>query len=43
MDGTRTYLVGTGRVAVVDPGPDISQHLDDIVAGLEGAEAVTVL
>ena len=43
MDGTRTYLIGQGRVAVVDPGPPIPQHLDDITAALAGAEAVTIL
>lgn len=43
MDGTRTYLIGDTRVAVIDPGPPIPRHLDDIARALDGAEAVTVL
>jgi glyoxylase-like metal-dependent hydrolase (beta-lactamase superfamily II) len=30
--GTNTYLVGTGQLAVVDPGPDVASHLDDVAA-----------
>ncbi|MDQ6840438.1 MAG: MBL fold metallo-hydrolase [Actinomycetota bacterium] len=29
--GTNTYLVGTERVAVIDPGPDDDAHLDAIL------------
>ena len=28
--GTGTYIVGTGRVAVIDPGPAIPEHIDAI-------------
>ena len=31
LDGTRTYLVGRRRVAVVDPGPDLVDHLLDVI------------
>jgi glyoxylase-like metal-dependent hydrolase (beta-lactamase superfamily II) len=37
--GTNTYLVGTGDVAVVDPGPDEPRHLEAIGAVL-GQERV---
>ncbi|HEV2360294.1 MAG TPA: MBL fold metallo-hydrolase [Acidimicrobiales bacterium] len=30
--GTNTYLVGEGDVAVIDPGPEDTSHLDAIVA-----------
>jgi glyoxylase-like metal-dependent hydrolase (beta-lactamase superfamily II) len=29
--GTQTYLVGTNEVVVIDPGPDIPEHVDAIV------------
>jgi glyoxylase-like metal-dependent hydrolase (beta-lactamase superfamily II) len=33
LHGTNTYVVGAGRVAVIDPGPLLAEHL----AALEGA------
>jgi glyoxylase-like metal-dependent hydrolase (beta-lactamase superfamily II) len=38
--GTGTYIVGHGEVAVIDPGPDIAEHLEAILAALKG-ETVT--
>ncbi len=46
LDGTRTYLVGTRRVAVLDPGPLLPEHLDavaDAVSAHAGARAVAIL
>ena len=34
--GTNTYIVGHGRVAVIDPGPMLDEHLEAIVKELEG-------
>ncbi len=34
--GTNTYLVGTEDILVIDPGPDIPEHLDAVVAAGEG-------
>jgi glyoxylase-like metal-dependent hydrolase (beta-lactamase superfamily II) len=34
--GTCTYVVGNGRVAVIDPGPDDPAHIAALLAGLEG-------
>jgi glyoxylase-like metal-dependent hydrolase (beta-lactamase superfamily II) len=30
--GTQTWLVGEGEVAVIDPGPDLPEHVDAILA-----------
>lgn len=34
--GTQTYIVGTGEVAVIDPGPAEKAHLDAILGATEG-------
>ena len=34
--GTGTYIVGRGEVAVIDPGPDMPEHLAAILAAIEG-------
>ena len=39
--GTGTYIVGRGRVAVIDPGPPLSSHVDDVLAALGADEVVT--
>ena len=39
--GTGTYLIGHGEVAVVDPGPPLLSHLDDILDALDPGEVVT--
>ena len=39
--GTGTYIVGTGKVAVIDPGPALSSHVDDVLAALGPDEEVT--
>src|SRR5579863_7297533 len=38
--GTGTYVVGEGEVAVIDPGPDLSEHVEALLSGL-GRERVT--
>jgi glyoxylase-like metal-dependent hydrolase (beta-lactamase superfamily II) len=34
--GTGTYIVGQGQVAVIDPGPDIEEHLEALLKATEG-------
>lgn len=41
--GTGTYIVGRGEVAVIDPGPDLPEHLDAILRALEGERVVAIL
>lgn len=41
--GTGTYIVGRGRVAVIDPGPDDPAHLSALMAALEGERVEAIL
>ena len=41
--GTGTYIVGHGTVAVIDPGPDLPQHLEAIRAAVEGERVSHIL
>lgn len=40
--GTQTYLVGQGEVAVIDPGPDLPDHVDAILAATAGERIVAI-
>src|ERR1700740_2800627 len=41
--GTGTYVVGNGDVAVIDPGPDLAEHIDALLAGLAGERVTHIL
>ncbi len=41
--GTGTYIIGRGEVAVVDPGPDLPEHLDAILAATAGETITHIL
>ena len=41
--GTGVYIVGKGEVAVIDPGPMLPEHLDALVAALEGETVTAIL
>jgi glyoxylase-like metal-dependent hydrolase (beta-lactamase superfamily II) len=41
--GTGTYIVGTGEVAVIDPGPDLAEHLAAILAATAGERVSHIL
>ena len=41
--GTGTYVVGEGAVAVIDPGPDLAEHVAALLAGLEGERVSHIL
>lgn len=41
--GTNTYIVGRGRVAVIDPGPDLPDHIENLVTALAGEEVGHIL
>jgi hydroxyacylglutathione hydrolase len=41
--GTNSYILGEGRVAVIDPGPAIPAHLDALLAALDPGEEVAAI
>ncbi len=41
--GTGVYIVGRGEVAVIDPGPDLAEHLEALTAALDGERVVAIL
>lgn len=41
--GTGTYIVGRGKVAVIDPGPDLAEHVDALLRALEGETVTHIL
>ncbi len=41
--GTCTYVVGTGDVAVIDPGPDLPEHRAALLTALRGETISTIL
>jgi glyoxylase-like metal-dependent hydrolase (beta-lactamase superfamily II) len=41
--GTQTYIVGEGDVAVIDPGPDLPEHVDALAAALSGERVAAIL
>jgi glyoxylase-like metal-dependent hydrolase (beta-lactamase superfamily II) len=43
FNGTCTYIVGRGRVAIVDPGPGDDSHLAALLAAVDGERVETIL
>ena len=43
LHGTGTYIIGQGKVAVIDPGPADSAHIEALVKGLKGETITHVL
>jgi glyoxylase-like metal-dependent hydrolase (beta-lactamase superfamily II) len=41
--GTQTHIVGHGEVAVIDPGPDIAEHVEAILAATQGERIVAIV
>jgi glyoxylase-like metal-dependent hydrolase (beta-lactamase superfamily II) len=41
--GTGTYIVGTGEVAVIDPGPMIADHLNALIGAIAGERVRAIL
>ena len=43
LDGTRTFLVGEGRVVIVDPGPEDQAHLEAVQAAVSRARVEAIV
>jgi glyoxylase-like metal-dependent hydrolase (beta-lactamase superfamily II) len=41
--GTQTYIVGAGEVAVIDPGPDLPEHVEAILAATAGERIAAIM
>ena len=41
--GTQTYIVGEKEVAVIDPGPDLPEHVEALVEAIGGRPIVAIL
>ncbi|HUZ73838.1 MAG TPA: MBL fold metallo-hydrolase [Stellaceae bacterium] len=41
--GTGTYIVGHGKVAVIDPGPDLGAHVEALLAAVAGETVTHIL
>lgn len=40
--GTQTYLLGDEELAVVDPGPDLDEHVEALVAAIAGRRVTAI-
>ena len=43
LHGTGTSVVGHGRVAVIDPGPQLQEHIDALLTALRGETIEQIL
>ena len=41
--GTQSYIVGHGDVAVIDPGPDLPEHVDALLGAVRGERIAFIL
>jgi glyoxylase-like metal-dependent hydrolase (beta-lactamase superfamily II) len=41
--GTQTYIAGSHEVAVIDPGPDLPEHLDALDQAIGGRKVVAIM
>jgi glyoxylase-like metal-dependent hydrolase (beta-lactamase superfamily II) len=43
LDGTRTHIVGRERVAIIDPGPQLEEHIDAVAEVIGDGVVVSIL
>jgi glyoxylase-like metal-dependent hydrolase (beta-lactamase superfamily II) len=42
LEGTRTYVVGPSPCLVIDPGPDLADHLDNVEIAIGSADVAAI-
>jgi glyoxylase-like metal-dependent hydrolase (beta-lactamase superfamily II) len=42
-EGTQTYLIGSNEVAVIDPGPDLPEHVDALEQAIGGRPVAAIM
>ena len=40
--GTNTYVLGHERVAILDPGPETAEHVDAVLAAVDGRDVIGI-
>lgn len=43
LTGTNSFLVGRARVVIIDPGPDLPEHRDALIAAVDGRPVDAIL
>jgi glyoxylase-like metal-dependent hydrolase (beta-lactamase superfamily II) len=41
--GTQTYLIGTDEIAIIDPGPDLPEHIDALEEAIAGRKVAAIM
>ena len=41
--GTQTYIVGEREVAVIDPGPDLPDHVEALIAAIGSRRVAAIM
>ena len=41
--GTQSFIVGRGEVAIIDPGPDLAEHVEALLAAVRGERIAAVV
>ena len=43
LHGTGTYIIGRGKVAIIDPGPDLSEHVTALLQAVQNETVTDIL
>ncbi len=40
--GTNTYIIGIGQVVILDPGPDLDEHFEELISATSGEHVAAI-